>query len=64
MSLAYAAYEIVESLTLFGHNGTFAPGETINSIGTVAFLPWAVVVGAGLAQRASGGGPAGPAAQT
>ena len=49
------------SLTLFGHSGTFAPGETINVIGTLGLLACALVVGVGLAQR--GKEPA-PAART
>jgi hypothetical protein len=61
LSLAYAAYEILESFTLFGSSGAFAPGETINAIGTIGFLVWAVVVGVGLAQRPAGQAP--PAAR-
>jgi hypothetical protein len=51
-SIVYAAYEIVESFTVFGDTGAFAPGEAINAIGTIGFLVWAVVVGAGLARGA------------
>ena len=50
-SLLYAAYELFESFTVFGGDtGGFAPGETVNLVGTLAFLPWAVAVGAGLAR--------------
>ena len=50
-SLLYAAYELFESFTVFGGDtGGFAPGETVNLVGTFAFLPWAVAVGAGLAR--------------
>jgi len=52
LSIAYAVYEILESLTLFGTHGAFGPGATINGIGTVLFLVWSVGVGVGLAQRA------------
>jgi hypothetical protein len=48
-SLLYAAYELLESFTVFGgDSGGFAPGESVNLVGTLAFLPWAVAVGAGL----------------
>ena len=48
-SLLYAAYELLESFTVFGGDtGGFAPGESVNLVGTLAFLPWAVAVGAGL----------------
>lgn len=50
LSLAYALYEILESFTVFGTHGAFGPGTTINGLGTVLFLVWAVVVGIGLAQ--------------
>jgi hypothetical protein len=49
-SLAYAVYEILESFTLLGSSGAFAPGQTVNLIGTLGFLAWAVVVGVGLVQ--------------
>lgn len=49
-SVAYAVYEILESVTLFGTHGAFGPGTTINGVGTVLFLVWAVVVAVGLAQ--------------
>jgi hypothetical protein len=45
----YAAYELLESFTVFGgDSGGFAPGESVNLVGTLAFLPWAIAVGAGL----------------
>jgi len=47
-SAAYALYEVIESATVFGSHGAFGPGETINTIGTVAFLPWYVALGTGL----------------
>jgi hypothetical protein len=48
-SLVYAAYEVFESFTVFGGDtGGFAPGESVNIVGTLGFLPWAVAVGAGL----------------
>ena len=50
-SLLYAAYELLESFTVFGGDtGGFAPGEAVNLVGTLAFLPWAVAVGVGLAR--------------
>jgi hypothetical protein len=49
-SAAYAVYEVVESITIFGDHGAFAPGDTINTIGTLAFLPWFVAVAAGLSR--------------
>lgn len=50
-SLLYAAYEVLESATVFGGDtGGFAPGESVNLVGTLGFLPWAVVVGIGLAR--------------
>ena len=50
-SLLYAAYEVLESFTVFGGDtGGFAPGEAVNLVGTLAFLPWAVAVGVGLAR--------------
>jgi hypothetical protein len=49
-SAAYAVYEVVESVTIFGDHGAFAPGDTINAIGTLAFLPWFVAVAAGLSR--------------
>jgi hypothetical protein len=51
-SAAYAAYELVEAFTLYGTGGAFAPGDTINSIGTFAFIPWALAVAAALARPA------------
>jgi hypothetical protein len=47
-SVAYAVYEVLESATVFGSTGAFAPGETINTIGTIAFLPWYVALGTAL----------------
>jgi hypothetical protein len=47
-SAAYALYEVLESATVFGSHGAFGPGETINTIGTVAFLPWWVAIGTAL----------------
>jgi hypothetical protein len=60
-SLLYAAYEVFESFTIFGSDsGGFAPGGSVNMAGTLAFLPWAVVVGAGLARAyPRGDAPAG-----
>jgi hypothetical protein len=50
-SLLYAAYEIFESFTIFGGDtGGFAPGESVNLVGTLGFLPWAVAVGVALAR--------------
>ena len=50
-SLLYAAYELLESFTVLGGDtGGFAPGEAVNLVGTLAFLPWALAVGAGLAR--------------
>jgi hypothetical protein len=49
-SLLYAAYELFESATVFGGDtGGFAPGESVNLVGTLAFLPWAVAVGVAMA---------------
>ena len=61
-SLLYAAYELLESFTVFGgDSGGFAPGESVNLVGTLAFLPWAVAVGAGLARPyPRGDAPEGP----
>jgi hypothetical protein len=64
ISLVYTAYEIARSLTLFGHSGTFAPAETINVIGTLDFLAWAIVGGVALAQRGKEPAPAAPTAPT
>jgi hypothetical protein len=51
VSLLYAAYEVVESATVFGGDtGGFAPGESVNLVGTLGFPAWAVVVGIGLAR--------------
>jgi hypothetical protein len=50
-SLAYAVYEVVESITIFGDHGAFAPGDTINTIGTLAFLPWFVAIAAALSSK-------------
>jgi hypothetical protein len=48
-SLVYAVYEVFESFTVFGGDtGGFAPGESVNLVGTLGFLPWAVAVGVGL----------------
>ena len=50
-SLVYVVYEVFESFTIFGgDSGGFAPGESVNVVGTIAFLPWAVAVGAALAR--------------
>jgi hypothetical protein len=49
-SAAYAAYEVVESVTIVGSHGAFGPGEAINTIGTLAFLPWFVAVASGLSR--------------
>lgn len=50
-SLVYAAYEVFESFTIFGGTeGGFAPSESVNLVGTLAFLPWAVAVGVGMAR--------------
>lgn len=50
-SLLYAVYEVFESFTVFGGDtGGLAPGGSVNLAGTLAFLPWAVVVGVGLAR--------------
>lgn len=50
-SLVYAVYEVFESFTVFGgESGGFAPGESVNVVGTVAFLPWAVAIGVALAR--------------
>jgi hypothetical protein len=57
-SLAYAAYEILESVTILSDHGIFAPGDTINTIGTLIFLPWFVAVAAGLSRPV--GAPAVP----
>jgi hypothetical protein len=61
ISLVCAAYEIAESLTLFDYLRTFAPGETIDVIGTPGFLAWVIVVGVGLAQRGKEKATAAPA---
>jgi hypothetical protein len=51
-SLVYAAYEVFESFTIFGGTeGGFAASESVNLVGTLAFLPWAVAVGAAMARR-------------
>lgn len=47
-SLAYAAYQLFESFTVYGTSGAFEPGGVINGIGIVLFLPWALVVSAEL----------------
>ncbi len=47
ISAAYAAYELLESLTISGNEGAFGPGGTINAIGTGLFLAWAIVIGIG-----------------
>jgi hypothetical protein len=50
-SLLYAAYEVFESFTIFGGDtGGFAPGESVNLVGTLGAGVWAVVVGAALAR--------------
>jgi len=50
-SLLYAAYELFESFTVFGGDtGGFAPGESVNLVGTLAFLVWAVAVGVAMAR--------------
>jgi hypothetical protein len=49
-SAAYAAYEVVEALTVYGTEGAFAPGAAINTIGTFLFVPWALIVAAGMAR--------------
>ncbi|MDQ6916073.1 MAG: hypothetical protein M3155_09735 [Actinomycetota bacterium] len=51
-SAGYALYEVLESVTIFGDHGAFAPGGAINTIGTLAFLPWFVAVAAGLSRPA------------
>ena len=52
VSLAYAVYELVEAFTILGTDGAFAPGSTINSVGSLLFVPWALCVAAGLARQA------------
>jgi hypothetical protein len=52
VSAAYVAYEAVEAFTVYGTDGAFAPGDAINTIGTFLFVPWALVVAAGLARPA------------
>ena len=51
-SLAYAAYEVLESFTVYGTSGAFEPGGVINGIGTVLFLPWALLLSAELLRPA------------
>jgi hypothetical protein len=51
VSLVYAAYEVFESVTVFGGDtGGFAPGESVNLVGTLGFLPWAVAIGVAMAR--------------
>jgi hypothetical protein len=48
-SLIYAAYEVLESFTVFGGDtGGFAPGESVNLVGGLGAGVWAVAVGASM----------------
>ena len=60
-SLVYAVFEVLESATIFGGDtGGFAPGESVNTAGSVGFLVWAVAVGVALARPyPRGDGPEG-----
>jgi hypothetical protein len=50
-SLVYAAYELIESATIFGgDSGGFAPGESVNTVGSLGFLLWSVAIGIALAR--------------
>ncbi len=45
VSVVYAAYEVVESATICTNSGAFEPSGTVNLIGTLGFLVWALAVG-------------------
>jgi hypothetical protein len=50
-SVVYALYEVIESATVFGgDSGGFAPGESVNTAGSVGFLVWSVAIGIALAR--------------
>lgn len=59
LSGAYAVYEFVEMGTIFGSGGAFEPSGTVNLIGTLGFLVWAIAVGFAVSRPAAGG-PASP----
>jgi hypothetical protein len=62
VSLVYAVYEVFESFTVFGGDtGAFAPGESVNLVGTLGAGVWAVIVGASLVRPyPRGDAPEGP----
>jgi hypothetical protein len=52
LSAAYAAFQVIECLTVYGNDGAFLAGQLINTIGLHVFLVWWIAIGVALSSKA------------